>query len=165
MAETRDAVFAQLRNMGIKFDFVEHAAVRNMEDCIAPAQALDALMPKNLFLAPRNLSAFHLLIVRPEAEFHTSDVSKRIGSSRLSFAPEEKLWQYLHTRPGAISPMGLLFDEARAVNLLMDERLRDERRLAFHPCENDCSIAMDSKDFFDVFLKKLERTVRFVSVE
>ncbi|MBE5766948.1 MAG: prolyl-tRNA synthetase associated domain-containing protein [Clostridiales bacterium] len=164
MADVRDTVFEQLRSMGIAFEWIEHAAAHTMEECRIPAEQLNALMPKNLFLAPRNHSLFYLLIMRPDAEFRTSDISHQLGVSRLGFAPQEKLWEFMHTKPGAISPMGLLFDEGREVRVAVDEELLKAERLAFHPCENTSSLAMSKEAFFKEYLSGLGRNPEFVKI-
>jgi Ala-tRNA(Pro) deacylase len=98
------------------------------------------------------MSAFYLCLMSPDAGFRTADISKKIGSSRLSFAPEDQLMRLMRTASGAISPFGLLFDEKREVRLIVDERLQGEGRLAFHPCVNTATIAIDMNDFKDKFL-------------
>lgn len=165
MAEVQQEVFARLVRMDIPFEALEHAPAYTMEECAAPARALGALVPKNLFLSPRSHSAYVLLLTRPEAPFRTSGVSRQLGLSRLGFGPEEKLWEYLRTRPGAVSPLGLLFDETHAVRLAVDARLQEEERLAFHPCENTWSVAMAGADFFGRFLPALGYAPEWVSLE
>ena len=159
----RDEVCARLREMGVPFVSVTHLPVRTMEDCAPNAARLGALMPKNLFLTPRNESAFVLCIVRPDVAFRTADVSKQLGLSRLSFASAERLRQYLRTEPGAISPMGLLFDEARAVRLAVDAALWDEPVLAFHPCVPTETLALAQEDFRR-FLREAGYTAQTVRV-
>ena len=164
MADIREAVFEKLRGMGVAFEWIEHTAAHTMEECRIPAEKLNALMPKNLFLAPRNHSLFYLLIMHPDAEFRTSDISHQLGVSRLGFAPQEKLWEYLRTKPGAISPMGLMFDEAHEVRLAVDESLLTYDRLAFHPCENTSSLAMSKEVFFKEYLPALGIQAEFVKI-
>ena len=165
MAEVQREVFARLKRMGIPFEALEHAPAYTMEECAAPAHALGALVPKNLFLSPRSHSAYVLLLARPEAPFRTSSVSRQLGLSRLGFGPEEKLWEYLRARPGAVSPLGLLFDAGRNVRLAVDRQLMGEEWLAFHPCENTWSAAMRGEDFFGRFLPALGRAPAWVSLD
>lgn len=157
-------VFEKLREMGITAPFVEHPPAHAMEDCRAAEIALSAVMPKNIFLTPRNRSAFYLLIVRPDARFRTADVSKQIGVSRLSFAPEEDLGRMLNTYPGAITPMGLLFDADRAVRVVIDSALKAAPALAFHPCDNAASLALTNDDFFGRFLPALGYAPAYVEI-
>ena len=164
MNEARRRVFEGLKAMGIKAPYVEHPAAHTMADCRAAETALSAIMPKNIFLTPRNRSAFYLLIARPGARFKTADVSKQLGVSRLSFAAEGDLARTLNTYPGAITPMGLLFDEARAVRVAIDAALKDAPVLAFHPCDNEASLAMTNADFFGKFLPALGYAPAYVEI-
>lgn len=150
--EVNERVLKGLAEMGIAYDLISHPAAHTMADCEAPARELGGLMPKNLFLVPKNRKIFWLCVTRPDSVFKTSDVSRQVGSARLSFAPEEDLMRLLLTRPGAISPMGLMFEEAKEVRLIVDEALRDEARLIFHPCVNTFSLAVSGADFFGKFL-------------
>ena len=150
--EVSELVLSALGGLGIKYDMVEHPPVMTIADCLYAQNALAAIVPKNLFLTPRNMSAFYLCLMSPDVEFRTADISKEIGSSRLSFAPADQLMRLIRTAPGAISPLGLLFDEARAVRLIADKRLQCEARLAFHPCVNTATIAIDIHDFINTFL-------------
>ncbi len=164
MNDVSRTVLSKLNGMGISAPFVEHPPAHTMEDCRAAEAALRAVIPKNIFLTPRNRSAFYLLIARPDARFRTADLSKQLGVSRLSFAPEEDLLRMLNTYPGAITPMGLLFDEARAVNVVIDSALRDVPLLAFHPCDNEASLAMTNADFFGRFLPALGYEPAYVEI-
>ncbi len=155
-------ILARLSALGIAYDWCEHPAAHTIEDCQWAEQRLNARVPKNLFLAPRNLSAHYLCVVRGDASFRTADISKQIGSSRLSFGPEEDL-RLLRTFPGAISPLGLMFPEAAPVRLLVDERLLEAPRLAFHPNDNTRTLAMSGGDFFTVFLPATGHSPKWVT--
>lgn len=164
MSDIQNNVLARLRQWEISYEVMEHAPVHTMEDCKIVEQHFGVPMPKNLFLTPRNQSAFYLCVVRPQISFKTADVSRQIGSSRLSFASAEKLWDLLRTLPGAISPLGLLFDEDVRVQLLMDRALQNASVLVFHPCENTASVALTSEAFFDVFLPAVHRKPVWIDV-
>ena len=124
-----DRTYAALEELGIPFDRVDHDPAEDMADCAVISQALGADICKNLLLTPRNRSAFYLLAMPGDKPFVTKELSKQIGSSRLSFATAEELMEMLRTLPGAISPMGLLFDREKKVHLAIDRALRGEERL------------------------------------
>ena len=81
------------------------------------------------------------------------------------FAPEDALSRLLHTHPGAVSPLGLIFESARDVRLLIDRRLPDEETLVFHPLENTASVALRGEDFFGVFLRAVRKPYTLVDME
>ena len=145
-------VFAFLDGLGIPYRRVEHAPANTMADCVQIDAALHALTVKNIFLTTKNKKKCWLCLARPDARFHTADISKQVGSSRLSFAPEAMLFERLRCHGGSASPMGLIFPEARGVGLIVDSALRGERTLAFHPCDNTRTLAMAGEDFFGRFL-------------
>ncbi|HIS03912.1 MAG TPA: prolyl-tRNA synthetase associated domain-containing protein [Candidatus Pullichristensenella avicola] len=164
MASVKEDVLAALAALGIAYDILEHAPVHTMEDCKAAEEALGGVMPKNLFLTPRNHAAHHLLIARADAPFRTALISRQLGVSRLSFATAEELMDMLRTLPGAISPMGLIFDPEKKVRLAVDRALREQPRLLFHPCVNTATLAMSGRDFFETFLPALGREPVFVDM-
>ena len=164
MTDTARAVFDRLEEMGIAYTWMEHAPVYTIEDCLENDQKLHAVTAKNYFLTTKNKKNFYLCLVRPEVRFKTSDISRQVGSSRLSFAGEEPMERLLRVHPGCVSPMGLMFDEERAVRFIADRGLLEVERIAFHPCDNTLTLAMDSADFFEKFLPAVEREPLFVEV-
>ena len=158
------AVLDYLEGLGIPCRLLEHAPTATMEACAAVDQALHALTPKNIFLTTKNGRRFYLCLTRPEARFRTADISKQAGSSRLSFAPEDKLFEHLRCHGGSASPLGLIFDAEKSVHLLVDAALRDVQALAFHPCDNTLTLAMGGGDFFGKYLTSLGIEPLFVEI-
>ena len=152
MSDTTRAVFEYLDGLGIACRAAEHAPAFTMADCAAVDRRLGALTVKNIFLTTKNKKRCYLCICRPDARFHTADISRQVGSSRLSFAPEAMLYGRLRCHGGSASPLGLIFPEAKGVALIVDRALRAESTLAFHPCDNTRTVAMAAGDFFGVFL-------------
>lgn len=164
MNETAKAVYALLDEMKIPYRSIEHAPVHTIDDCRENDMKLGGVTVKNYFLSTKNQKNFYLCLVRPQVRLRTADVSKQANSSRLSFGSETYLETLLKTHPGAVSPMGLLFDEECRVQLLVDGELRMMEKLAFHPCDNTQTLVMNSKDFFDRFLPAVRHTPIFVEI-
>ncbi|MBR0367917.1 MAG: prolyl-tRNA synthetase associated domain-containing protein [Clostridia bacterium] len=162
MSDTVSEVLDKLDALGIPYRLAEHPPADTMEACAAVDRRLGALTPKNIFLTTKNGRRFCLCLTRPDARFRTADISKQAGFSRLSFAPEEKLYALLRCRGGSASPLGLMFTDA--VTLLVDSALRDQPALGFHPCDNTRTVAMAGGDFFDVFLPAVGVKPVFVEV-
>ena len=99
-----------LETLRIPYRMVEHPAAGAMEDLVAVEERLGVRICKNLFLCNRQKTVFYLLLIPADKRFKTSVVSKLIGSSRLSFGEEDKLYELLGVRPGSITPLGLVFD-------------------------------------------------------
>lgn len=160
----RDAVYAYLDSLGISYRSMHHAPAATMADCEAVSAALGATECKNYFLTTKSHKIFCLLLTRPNARFKTADVSKQAGTPRLSFADENDMACLLSTYPGAVSPMGLIFDSENRVRLLVDSALRTAGELAFHPCDNSESLAMKTVDFLNLFLPALKKSPEWIEI-
>lgn len=164
MTDTAKQVYAFLDELGIQYASMEHAPALTIEDCLENDKILGGVTAKNYFLATKNMKNFYLCLVRPDARFRSSDISRQAGSARLHFGPEDHLLRLLRVRPGAVSPMGLMFDEQKEVHLLLDRALMDVEKIAFHPCDNTRTLVMDTNDFVNIFLPAVDHTPRFVEI-
>ncbi len=163
-AENEQAVYRFLTELGVPFARADHPAANTMADCQAVDAALGVEMCKNLFLCNQQKTQFYLLLIRGEKAFKTKDISHQLGVSRLSFGDAEHMEALLHIRPGAVSPMGLLFESAKGVRLLMDRALLAQPFLGCHPCVNTSSIRLAMSDFLERFLPAVGHEVTYVDI-
>lgn len=145
-------VYDLLDQLGILYERCDHAPAHTMEDCYKVDQILDIIICKNLFLCNTQMTDFYLLMMPGEKRFQTKVLSKEIGSARLSFAPAEKMEEYLDITPGAVSIMGLMNDKQNHVQLLVDEDILHSEYIGCHPCVNTVSLKLKTKDVLDSFL-------------
>ncbi len=145
------SIYQLLEKLNIPYRKVEHPAAGSMEELAEAEKQLGAVICKNLFLCNRQKTVFYLLLIPGGKRFKTSVVSKLIGSSRLSFGEEDKLYELLGVHPGSITPLGLVFDEARQVNLLVDREVLALSEVGMHPLVNTASLAMKTDDLMKVW--------------
>ena len=160
----RERIYQALDSLGVAYERYAHAPAFHIDQCEALAARFHALICKNYFLSTRRKKDYCLCIVRPNARLRTSDISAQAGTSRLGFGSEEDLQALLRTRPGSVSPLGLLFDEELRVRLLVDRALVGEPRLAFHPCDNTETLVLSWADFAEKFLPAVRHAPTFVDV-
>ena len=122
-----------LDGLGVDYQRMDHEAAFTMEACKEVDEALGVEMCKNLFLCNRQKTDFYLLLIPGDKVFKTKELSKQIGSARLSFASAEYMEKYLDITPGAVSIMGLMNDKNNVVRLLVDEDLLKEEWIGCHP--------------------------------
>ena len=151
--------------LSIDYDRVDHEAVMTMEACEEIDEVLGNVLCKNLLLTDRKRSVYFLLMMRGEKRLDTKTLSHQLGTSRLSFAKGEEMEELLNITPGSLTAMGLIFDEANRVGLLIDEDLLDEPYLSCHPCVNTSSIRLSMKDFTERFLTAVHHEMRIVTLE
>ena len=161
MEKKTEHVFKNLQEMNVPFEILKHEKVHTIQECydLIPLDWTQTVMPRNALVCNRQQTAFYLMQMSPKTPFKTSYVSHALGSSRLSFAPEEKLQSLLGCASGALSPLGLLFDEEKKVQLVMDEALRDKAYYAFHPCDAEATVVMRAEAFFEGFLEKMKKSI------
>ncbi len=155
------AAFALLEELGMDYDRVSSDPADTMEKCAAVSEVLGVPICKNLFLCNRQKTRFYLLCMGPGKPFHTKDLSRQIGSARLSFAPEEALWELLGCMPGSATILGLMNDTEHRVRLLMEREVYEAEFLSCHPCICTSSLKLKTAD---VLQKLLPRTGHEVTV-
>lgn len=150
--EKERRVYELLDELKIEYTRVDHEALETMEACIEVDKALEVNMCKNLFLCNSQRTQFYLLLMLGEKKFVTKDLSKQIGSARLSFAEKEYMEKYLDITPGSVSVMGLMNDKDCVLRLIIDSELMNEEYIACHPCINTSSIKLKTEDLLKKFL-------------
>ena len=152
-------VYMLLKSLGIPFLRMDHEPMATIEACQGVDEILGIHMCKNLFLCNSQKTVFYLLLMPGEKKFKTKELSK------LSFAPEEFMEEYLYISPGAVSVMGLMNDQGKHVNLLIDEDVLKEAFLGCHPCVNTASLRLKTEDVLTKFLPFVDHDYRIVHLE
>lgn len=158
------AAFSLLEELGIDYDRVSSEPADNMEKCAAVSEVLGMPICKNLFLCNRQKTQFYLLCMGPGKPFHTKDLSRQIGSARLSFAPEESLWELLRCTPGSATILGLANDRDHRVRLLMEREVYEAEYLSCHPCICTSSLKLKTADVLEKFLPRTGHQVTVVDL-
>lgn len=157
-------VYDLLDSIGIEYDRTDHEEANTMEACNEIDRILGATICKNLFLCNRQRTQFYLLMMPGEKAFKTKDLSKQIGSSRLSFAEPEYMEEFLQIRPGAVSVMGLMNDKENRVQLLIDRPVVESELVGCHPCVSTSSLRMKTKDVLERFLPAIHHEPMLVDL-
>ena len=141
-----------LDSLGIPYQRTDHERADNMEACNEIDAVLGVIICKNLFLCNRQKTRFYLLMMPGDKKFKTKELSSQINSARLSFAGEDAMLEYLDIEPGAVSVMGLMNDQGKAVTLLIDEDVLEDEYIGCHPCVCTSSLKLRMADLIDKFL-------------
>ena len=96
--------------------------------------------------------------------FKTKELSKQIGSARLSFATPDFMLEFLDIKPGAVSVMGLMNDKDNRVRLLVDEDVLKGEYVGCHPCVNTSSLKIKTADVFGKYLDAVHHTATTVKL-
>ena len=153
-----------LDSLGVEYQRIDHEPAMTMEACAAIDEALEATICKNLLLCNRQGTVFYLLLTPGGKVFKTSELSKKIGSSRLSFAKPESMEEYLDITPGSLSVLGLMNDKDNRVTLLIDADVLTGEYIGVHPCINTSSLRIRTADLTEKLIPALGHAPTMVSL-
>ena len=157
-------VYDFLDALGISYQRIDHEAAMTMEACAAVDEALGATICKNLLLCNRQCTEFYLLLLPGDKPFKTKELSKQIGSSRLSFASAEYMQEFLDITPGSLSILGLMNDKENRVQLLIDEDVLNGQWIGCHPCINTSSLRIPTRDMLEILIPAMGHPYRIVTL-
>ncbi|MBE6671016.1 MAG: prolyl-tRNA synthetase associated domain-containing protein [Ruminococcaceae bacterium] len=145
-------VYDLLDSLGIEYIRADHDPADTIENCEVVEKIIGVDICKNLFLCNRQMTKFYMLMMPGKKPFKTKDISQQIGSSRLSFAPAEKMLEYLDITPGSVSIMGLANDINCEVKLLIDRDIAESEYVRCHPCINTSTLKIKTEDIIKKYL-------------
>lgn len=152
--DTKREILRFLDQNGIPYEAHEHERAFTIGDCLKmPFSDENVTICKNILLCNRQQTAFYLMLLKPLTPFRTAVVSKALGVSRLSFAPEDALMELLHLSSGSVSPLGLYYDQEHRITLCYERAVRDTPRIAFHPCDNSATVVFTQSVFGSVLYR------------
>ena len=144
----KEKVLSKLNELNCNYKEIEHAPVYTIEEMDALGNDFfeGAMICKNLFVRDQK-GKRHFLVVLPEEKRAPLDViANKIGSTRLSFASPERLMKCLKLTPGSVSPLAVINDEESAVEVVLDEDLKNQVKVGVHPCVNTATILLSMSD-------------------
>lgn len=156
-------IYNILDKLNIKYEVVEHEAVYTAEQLVILNDITKGCQCKNLFLRNAKGNKYYLIVVRGDKHVDLNSVKDKIGSSRLSFASPERLYNVLKLLPGSVNPFSLVNDTERKVELYIDEDVIKEEYLNFHPNINTKTVNI-SKKGFEEFLEYLKYPLQIIDI-
>ncbi len=156
--------YALLDELGIAYLRLDHEPTPSIEACHEVDKLLGIEICKNLFLCTASHTGHCLLMMPGNKPFRTKDLSRQIGSSRLSFASPAEMEALLDLTPGSVSVLGLMNDRERKVRLLIDRDLLTQQYVGCHPCVNTASLKLRLDDLLHKFLPHTGHEPTFVEL-
>ncbi|MGO0905404.1 prolyl-tRNA synthetase associated domain-containing protein [Clostridioides difficile] len=156
-------IYNILDKLNIEYNVVEHEAVYTAEQLVILNDITKGCQCKNLFLRNAKGNKYYLIVVRGDKHVDLNSLKEKIGSSRLSFASPERLYNVLKLLPGSVNPFSLVNDTEKKVKLYVDEDVIKEEYLNFHPNINTKTVNI-SKEEFKKFLEYLKYPLQIIEV-
>ena len=155
-------IYSFLKEKNIWHEITEHKAVYNMAELAevpCPYPEADA---KNLFVRDDKKQNYYLITVKGEKRVNLKAFRKAQGTRNLSFASAEDLLERLALIPGAVTPLGVLNDETRSVQVFLDQDFLQEPGLVgVHPNENTATVWLKTEDLIRIIREHGNEVVTF----
>ena len=162
----RQQIYDYLQENSIWHEITEHKAVYNMAELAevpCPYPEADA---KNLFVRDDKKQNYYLITVKGEKRVNLKAFRKAQGTRNLSFASAEDLLERLALIPGAVTPLGVLNDETRSVQVFLDQDFLQEPGLVgVHPNENTATVWLKTEDLIWIIREHGNEVVTFTCEE
>ena len=145
---TKQETYDYLTTYGVDFEVTEHPAVFNMAEVAEiplPHPEADA---KNLFVRDDKKLHYYMITVQGDKRVDLKKFRKQYGLRNLSFASAEDLRSILDLIPGAVTPLGILNDQERRVELYLDAAFSD--LIGVHPNDNTATVWMKTVDLIRI---------------
>ncbi len=163
--ESEQKVLRRLDELKVPCEYHQHHPVHTIDECLdLPYAEADVTFCKNILLCNRQKTQFYLYVTVPKKPFRTADVSKLLGVSRLSFAPDDALPKLLSLYSGSLTPLALWLNPDSGIRLVLDREIRQPGRIAFHPAVNTATVIFRQEDFFERIVPALAGRPIFLDV-
>lgn len=160
----RDDVLNKLNEFNIEYEEINHTPVYTIEEMDALGNIFkDAKICKNLFVRDQKGKRHFLIVMPEEKRAPLAEISTKIGSTKLSFASEERLMKYLKLTPGSVTPLAVINDSSNEVEIIIDEEVKKEKLLGVHPCVNTSTILI-TPDNLEKYITKLNNPIKYISI-
>ena len=160
--ETQRKVYGLLERLEIPFARIDNDPALTMEDCVAIDAALGVPTVKTLLLCNRQQTLFYLYVMPGDKPFSTKDFGAALQISRVSFAPAEKLREFLGTEVGATTPLSLVSDPEHRVRLVIDRAAVAPASIGCPDGTTTCYMRLLTADLLEKYLPATGHEATFI---
>ena len=124
----------------------EHPPVMTVEESLRLVPKLPGAKTKNLFLRDKKGRRHFLVTVPHDLAVDLGALGAALGVGGVGFASAERLQKHLGIKPGSVSLLGLVNDEAHAVEFVLDRSLWEAEAVQAHPLTNTATMVVAHAD-------------------
>ncbi len=157
-------IYRFLAKIQVPYEVLEHQAVYTVQE----ANLLEMPYPdsgaKNLFLRDDKKQNYYLITLKDEKKIDLKAFSRDNHLRRLGFAGAAELESILGLKAGAVSPFGILNDDARQVEVFLDSDLfLGSALIGVHPNDNTATVWLKACDLLEI-IRTHGNTVKIVKI-
>ena len=135
------SLYNLLKDLKIEFKIFKHPPLFTVNDAKKHRDNMNGFHTKNLFLRDKKKKNY-LVIAHEESLIDLTRLTERIRSSRLSFGSKERLFEELGVFPGAVTPLSVVNNKKKDINIFLDAEMLGIDTIFCHPLVNDRTISL-----------------------
>ena len=139
-----ESLYKLLEDLKIEFKIFEHPPLFSVDDAKKHRKEMCGFHIKNLFLRDKKKKNY-LVIAHEDSKIDLTLLTERIKSARLSFGSKERLFEELGVFPGAVTPLSVVNNSKKDINIFLDVKMLGQRTIFCHPLVNDKTISLSYK--------------------
>ena len=155
-------LFNILKSLNINHSYHEHEAVYT----VAESEKVDAQITgthcRNLLLRDKKKKNY-LLVLPVDVDVDIKKLPDILGSARLSFGSNERLWEYLGVRSGSVCPFSIINDKDNNVEIFLEKTMMEQDIVNYHPLLNNMTIGLKPDDLVK-FIETTNHTAHIVDL-
>ena len=144
------SLYKLLKDLKIEFKIFEHPPLFTVNDAKKYRENMHGFHTKNLFLRDKKKKNY-LVIAHEDSVIDLTLLTERIRSSRLSFGSKERLFEELGVFPGAVTPLSVVNNKKKDINIFLDAEMLGQDTIFCHPLVNDRTISLSYKSLLIYF--------------
>ena len=156
-------IYEFLESGNIEYVRYDHPPVYTCEEADKLTPDMPGEKIKNLFICDDKGKNHFLVVVGHEKTVDLKELAKHLEVKKLRFASPDRLKKYLNLDPGAVTPLAVINDDAKAVNLVLDIKLWEAEGIQCHPLVNTSTLYI-ACDHFRRFLDKAGYEPKIIDV-
>jgi Ala-tRNA(Pro) deacylase len=142
-----------MRDLQVSYQLYTHDPVFTVEESHKIDAAIPGTHTRNLFLRDKKETMF-LVTLRHDTPIDLKKLSDLLGTGRFSFGSPERLWTYLGVKPGSVTPLSILNDTDKKVQLILEKGMMEADLVNFHPLDNSMTIGMAPSELMTILEKQ-----------
>lgn len=139
-------IFEKLEELEIEYKLVEHHAAFTMEDIAVANLSSYGHIAKNLVFRDVKGTRNMLVVLHGDKRADLRLIRDEIQSTKLSFASDERLKRFLNVSKGSVSPLGVIYDTEKELEIYFDADLKNEEIVGCHPNDNTATVFLKFQD-------------------
>jgi Ala-tRNA(Pro) deacylase len=161
--QAQQQVYEKLKSLGINYEVIEHPAVFTIEEMDELGITDKADICKNLFVRDAKGRQHYIIVLCKDKRADLKNIEQQLGSTKLSFGSDERLYKYLKLTKGEVTPLGIINDPNCDVEVVFDKDLKGKSKLGVHPNDNTATVVLSFNDL-KRFVEDNGNTIHYVTI-